>query len=120
MTTRSNMKTEISIKVITDYSAYNSDKIDGYRVCLFAGDALVFSVDAVHLEQANKIANEKRKLLGLARMFRCRMHSATKMVDRVDAFTDLIEASAWANKNAPADCTKIEVTEVTEEQLWGK
>lgn len=104
------MTKKLEIRVEEDTTPYG--KHDGYSVCLYADDECVFATPYVTKADAEDAAKKKRSLLGLEKLYRITftyVHNGD--VVHLVAFGTLMEASAWANANAPKGCTKIVVEE---------
>ncbi len=106
---------KLEIRVEEDTTPYG--KHDGWSVGLYADDVCIFATTCASKTDAEQTAKKKRALLGLEKLYQIQFtcppdsgyDSGTNL--HVLSFGTLLEASAWANANAPKGCTRISVEE---------
>lgn len=101
---------KLEVRIATDYSAYNTSRIDGYSVGLYADDECVFYTDVSRREQADEIASTWRRKLGIGRQFKVTYSPGG--ASYVVTAENLMAASADANQNSPIGIKSIHVEEI--------
>ncbi len=100
---------KLEIRVEEDTTPYG--KHDGWSVGLYAEDVCVFATACTSKAGAEELAKKKRGLLGLEKFYRIQFTCPPDSNVHRLPFGTLLEASAWANNNAPKGCTRISVEE---------